>query len=415
MNPQAGRLSFDAARRRARHYLLLGVCSLNLVVPGAAAAAPSLREALEAAWARSAEARSLPAARADVAARRAAATAWIPGAPVLTLAQRNDRLSGDRGKLENEVELAAPLWLPGQQAAREAEAQSYDAQTDARVRARRLQLAGTLRQLCWQVLEAQAEAAQAESAEQTARALIADLSRQVDVGEAARADLLAARASHLQLQRQLAQATLAQRRLQWRWQTLTGLEDVAETEESPAAAPDAAPHPALLEAQARVEREQRRLELARASRRDAPELGVQLRRERDMSGADASSSLRFQIRVPLDSETRNAPVLSAALLELDRARADLEWVERELQAEHHLAEQEQAASEQTLDLAERRRVAERERLALAERAWKLGAMPLAELLRVREAARSAELEAQRAHIARNAARARLNQALGVLP
>lgn len=415
MIPQAGRLSFDAARPRARHPLLLGACCLNLLVSGAAAAAPSLSQALEAAWARSAEARSLPAARADVAARLSAATAWIPGAPVLTFAQRNDRFSGDRGKLENEVELAAPLWLPGQQAAREAEAQSYDAQTDARVQARRLQLAGTLRQLCWQVREAQADAALAESAEQTASALITDLSRQVDAGEAARADLLAARASHLQLQRQVAQARLVQQRLQSRWRTLTGLEDVAETEESTAAAPGVAPHPALLEAQARVAREQRRLELARASRRDAPELGVQLRRERDMSGADASSSLRFQIRVPLDSETRNAPVLSAALLELDRARADLEWVERELQAEHRLAEQEQASAEQTLDLAERRRDAERERLALADQAWKLGAMPLAELLRVREAARNAELEAQRAHIARNAARARLNQALGVLP
>ena len=108
--------------------LAVGMASLMLSLSGyaaAAAAAPSgLAAAFEQAWRLHPQAASLDAREAEARAAQDLAGGLTPEPGSISIGSRNDRLNRNRGKQEYEVELATPLWLPGQKAAREAEAAS---------------------------------------------------------------------------------------------------------------------------------------------------------------------------------------------------------------------------------------------------------------------------------------------------
>ena len=85
---------------------------------------PSLRETVEAAWARSAR---LPAATGRLrvaAANRVAAEALWAAPPSLEVGHRGDPFVATSGQRETEVGIAWPLLLPGQRFARGASAEA---------------------------------------------------------------------------------------------------------------------------------------------------------------------------------------------------------------------------------------------------------------------------------------------------
>jgi outer membrane protein TolC len=99
-----------------------------------------------------------------------------------------DRLNRNQGKQEYEVELATSLWLPGQRAAREAEASSRIDEASGRRAALRLELAGELRDAWWALAAARNAKELAVRRLDTARALEADVRRRYTVGELSRID-----------------------------------------------------------------------------------------------------------------------------------------------------------------------------------------------------------------------------------
>ncbi len=73
----------------------------------------------------------------------------------MSLSSLNDRLNRNRGKQEWEVEMAVPLWLPGQQAARAARGGKRRRWKSPRASgALRLQIAGEVREAWWTVAAA---------------------------------------------------------------------------------------------------------------------------------------------------------------------------------------------------------------------------------------------------------------------
>ena len=73
---------------------------------------PSLREAVQAAWALSPQARALQNRQAELDARDRAAASLIAGPPSVGLAHRNDRVGRNGGLREYEFEVAAPYGQP---------------------------------------------------------------------------------------------------------------------------------------------------------------------------------------------------------------------------------------------------------------------------------------------------------------
>ncbi|MDP2833333.1 MAG: TolC family protein [Pseudomonadota bacterium] len=396
-----------------------------ILLPGLAAAA-TLREALDAAAVRAPPARGLEAGRIEAAAHRYAADRLFPGMPALGLGQRE----GEGGKREFELELSTPLWLPGQRQASLALADARIEENAAAYAARRWALAGELRNLLAAARAAKAEVDLARARLENDRQLADEVARRVAAGDLARADSLLARGELLASESAVLEADSRLTRALRDYRVLTGLaalpSDAVETLAPPPAGLATGlatglanevmqQHPALAAARRNVELARAGLELTRRTRRDAPELGVQVQTARDVSGADYQNSVRFGLRIPFSGEARNRPLLAAANGDLIRAEAELAQATAELENELQTAQAELANAERGEELAHARRQGATERLRLIRRGFELGELSLAQLLLARGQANEAEAATTRAGLSLAAARARLNQASGVLP
>lgn len=388
---------------------------LALALAAGVAAAETLHTAFERAWANDPAGRALEAKEEEVAAGRRVGEAFFPGAPRIGLSQRSDRWNDHRGKLENEVEISLPLWLPGQRAARLALAEAEGAENRGALAAARLALAGELRRLLWDWQLARSDSGIAAERLQTALALEADVARRVAAGEMARTDLLLARQESAAARLAAAEAQSRLVAAAQRYQVLTAgdaLPDDAEEAEHPPAAAD---HPRLAAGRAAGERARAGLDFVRESRSDAPSLAVQFRREREAYAAAAADSLRLGVSIPLAGAVRNAPLIAAANTALIRGEADYRRLLAEVAAGEHAAQAQLEAARIGAGLAGERQEAAAERLALLRRSFELGETALAELLRAQSQANESRLELARSRIRLAAARANLNQARGITP
>lgn len=394
-----------------RHTLL--ILGLLLTQPVYAA---SLRTALDQAWGNSPQAQTLEAKRAESDAQTVAANSLLPGAPAVILGHRSDQLNSNAGKREWEAGIALPIWLPGQRDARQRQAQAGKEGLQANIRALRLKLAGELREAVWQVRQAQAQTQIDEERALTAKKLAEDVARRVRAGELAKTDLnlaqnewRTAQAAVLQSRNRLFQAQQA-------YTTLTGTtalpDDISESAQTKSLPDD---HPLLEEARQAIETAQAQVSVAMNSRRDNPEIELSTRRERGNLNDPYASTVAISLRLPLSTEARNLPLTSAAQTALTGAHSEYTRVRLTLEYQRLQAEQALQAADQLLDLARQQRAAARENLELIQKSFSLGESDLFTLLRARAAAFEAEQANNQQEIALALARARLNQAQGVLP
>jgi outer membrane protein TolC len=397
----------DAVRRGV---LLLGLLA---VAPTQGA---GLAEALERAWGRHPLAVAEAARESAAQAQSELAAALTPAPPVVSLAHLNDALGSGRGKREWEVEVAMPLWLPGLKSAREAEARAALEELQAQRRALRLQLAGELRELWWALAAARQARELAQRRLASARALEGEVVRRHKGGDLARVDVNLARNERMAAEAEAIEADAALVRVEQAWQALTGgPPPVTLAAEAGAAPANEADHPRLAALGAAMRLAQARLRVAAASRRDPPELALRLVRERSDAHDPYSDSLGVKFTLPLGAEARERRDRAAARAEFLQAEAELAQARAELAQASARARVELQAAEAQLDLARERQALLADNLRLAEKAFTLGEYDLATLLRMRAMAQETEANLARALIARDAARSRLLQALGVLP
>ncbi len=372
----------------------------------------TLAEAVESAWRRASQSTEVAGQARRAEAERAAASALWSAPPALELGVTRDRQRANGTTRETEVGVALPLWLPGQRAARLGQVDAEISTASAAAEAARLRVAGTVREAAADVAMQRAEVASAQAQTRDLRTLAADVERRVAAGDLARADALAANAEYLAAATALAQANQRLQAAELNWQTLTGLKQVPELPQTAPAAQ--AEHPALRAAAQRVELARQGLQVARTSRREAPELVVRARHE----SATRESSTRgvgVALRIPFGTASRNAPLMAAAVSELELAEA----TERELrqQVEGQVASARLAEESARLQLGDQSRRAGllRERAALMEKSFKAGETALPDMLRALTAATQAEAELARSQAALAQATSRLQQALGVMP
>jgi cobalt-zinc-cadmium efflux system outer membrane protein len=389
-------------------------------VPAATALAvtrPSLAQAVDAAWLRSAESTQAQSQQRQARADQAVAGSWLAAPPALQLSQREGRGSGADGQRETEVGVALPLWRMG---ARATAAQSAQAELDwsaASERAARLHVAGQVREALGQLSGLEAEQRLAALQSQLLGRLAEDVDRRAKAGDLAPADAMAARAEWLASQAQEADAQQKLRAQQAQWQLLTGLAIAAQVQPpATSMAFDLSDtHPELQLAARAVERAQRKLALARVQRGDGPEVAVNLRQERPGQGNPTQNSVGVALRLPFGTETHAQPRIAAALAEVDMARTQQQRTRDRLTAELELARSQLPGAEAQAGFEAQRAALLRERAGHIDKAFKAGESPLPELLRALSAAAQAEAASERQQAHLHLARARIQQAQGLLP
>lgn len=400
----------------------LAACAIASLA-ASAAHAQTLALALDQAWSRAPQASAFAAREAEAQARADVASGVLPAPPSVSLSTLNDKLGSDQGRQEWELELALPLWLPGQRAARENEAQRIADEVAARRRALRLQLAGELRDAWWALAAARAAVSLADRRASTAAALESDVQRRVKAGDLARVDGNLAQGERLAAQAEQLEAAGALRIAEQAWRHLTGnpppptlgAEPPARsiTTAATATAPEA--HPALASALAAMQVAQAKLGVADATRRDAPELALRYFRERATFNDGQANAVGIKLTLPFSSGARTRQETAGLQADMAQADGELAQVKLRLALDAERAALDLEAARRQIGLAHERRDLGADTLRLAEKSFALGESGLPALLLARAAAYEAEAFLVRRQIAADAARSRLNQALGVLP
>lgn len=382
-----------------------------------ASQAQTLGSALEQAWSRHPQAAAFGAREAEAQARVEVAAGLTPGPASVSLSNLSDRLNANGGKNEWELELAVPLWLPGQRAAHGLEAGGATAEVAARRAALRLQIAGELREAWWALALARQALDLSERRDAAARALESDVLRRFKAGELARLDANLAQNERLAAEGELLEARSALRQAEQNYRSLTG--EVAPAllnEENPAPAQDkGATHPQLAAAQAAARLAQARLSVAQQNRREAPELALRVVRERGDFHAPYANTVGVKLTVPFSSGARVRQETSAAQVEAAQADAELALAQQRIELDAARARLDLDVAQQQLARAQERRALTADTLRLNEKSFALGESDLATLLGARTAAFEAEAFFNRQQTARFAALSRLNQSLGALP
>ena len=415
-------------------------CALSCVLVGAAVAqsntapslsataspmAPTLAQAVEAAWQRATQAREAEGQTQRATAERVAISSLWAAPPAVEFSYRDDRWQTSAGRREAEAGLAWPLWLPGQRNARGAVVDADMELSQAAVQAGRLHFAGLVREAAWGIAAQKAESDLADAQVRSLQEISDDVRRRVKAGDLAHADGLAAQSEALAAQsaqmaaRQRLSASLSQ------WTTLTGIALAPDLTSVPvsdgaAVSPGGAhfaveTHPDARVAALTVERARKRLDVVAATRRDPPELLLRIRQDTPGRGESAQNSIGVGVRIPLGTASRNQPLQAAALSELDVALTTKQRTEERLAADAAMAQAAVHTAEQQLEAERQRSALLRERATLIDRSFKAGETPLPELLRALAAATQADTSFARQQVALGLARARFQQSLGILP
>jgi outer membrane protein TolC len=289
-----------------------------------------------------------------------------------------------------------------------------------------LEVAGVLRDAWWNAQRAAREVSVARNRVATARDIGADMTRRVELGDAAQTDALLAKNETLAAETELAQSEGAVKVAQVTYMALTGGAPPGGVLESVRPAIDIEEHPSLRAPRAALARARAQAELVDATPIDNPEIGIFGRQEHnDQYSTDPSQQISDQrtdattvgvrLRIAIPTAGRNEPRRAEALAEMDRVTAEYERAKRVVLAEIKAARESLAAARRAATFANARLIVANDQFDLSRKAFKLGEISAFDLYRVRQI----QLEAQRmeanAEINVGVAISRLNQAQGYAP
>ncbi|MGD2073670.1 MAG: TolC family protein [Gammaproteobacteria bacterium] len=395
--------------------LMAGLCTTPSLY--AETGAPTLAEAVRAAFARYPEAELVQAIRRQGEAIQQQASSFLAAEPAVMVRHENDAVGDHQGYRQWEGGLEMPLWLPGQRHRRARVADATQGEADATARLQRWKVAGEVRDLLWSLNIAEAELELARQALQSAKALEQDVARRVSAGELARMDLLLAQKETLAREIDRAEAASRHRTQLLQYQTITGLSEVPVelTEQAPAGAAVGDDHPALAARRVVAERSRAVRDQVRGERRGSPVLTLGGKSERPESGFSYDKALVLEVSLPLGTRAHAAPRIAAAERNLAESSAAVARAGRELGKDLIEALNARRQAAQTLKLAERQQRLAAEGLRLARRAFELGENSLFMVLEARRQALDAARSRRVSELELGRAVARLNQTLGVIP
>lgn len=353
------------------------------------------------------------ARRGEIAARRQAADNLLPAPPSIALGATSDLPARDLGANEFELELAAPVWLPGEREATRNTVETSAAELEADLAATRLEVARTVREAFWDVVERRELLALSIQKRDVARALAEDTQRRVKAGLAAQADAHLAEADRQEAEGAFIERTTDLDQAIIAFRNLTGLAPPEMTAEpEPASRPD---HPSLTLLRRILSAADAEIRLTAVVDREPPEIGVLARVERGDREEQYNTLVGIRVRIPFAGEQRNAPRRAAAEAARSAAVAELWATERDIEAEIAKARAALSGAQRQAGTASARFASQEAAFGFSERAYRAGEIGLTELIRLRAQMFDAANDRAIARIAVERARSNLIQAYGIEP
>ncbi|CAN4268348.1 TolC Outer membrane protein [Methylophilaceae bacterium] len=359
----------------------------------------------------------LNAKKIELEARQIQAKSLLPGAAAVILRNQNDRLLSRNGETEWEAGVELPIWLSGQRKAREAIATVSEKNINTDVQNMRLQLTGMVRDALWDIQLMQGLADIAQSKHASASQLQADIEKRVKLGDLAQKDALIAQTETLQAESELIEAQAQLQHAKFRYINLTGLKtiptDFTEKQSAKSELDDA--HPALQDANGLIELSAERRNLAQIETRDNPTLTLGTRSLRGASDTEYNNSIGITLNIPLQAETRNAPLRAAAEMQYSESQVNLSQLKILLEAAMHESKHNLEVGVLQLDVLTKQDAIAEQSLSIARKAFQLGELDLSDLIRIQTQAFNAARTLKNQQIQQLWNTARYNQAVGELP
>lgn len=383
------------------------------VFQSASAQAETLHEALESAWNKQPAQRAQTARLSELEAKRQATTNLTPQPASISLGQRTDQIGSNVGQRQTDVEFSAPLWLPGQRDSQRSLVEAETGRFSAIQTYTKWRLAGEVRGLLWMTRLAQSEKELANQRVLSAQKLLSDVERRVKAGDLARVD-----ANRVNVELQTANIALkdaeaqAFRALQ-QFSAITGITNLPQETEV-LSQQTSENYPQKLAAQS-LTLSQKRLDLIRATPRDAPELSLGLTHQKDFSNDPYNNSVSLKFKIPFASDSLNQQRLASAQAEQAEAEADQSLENARVEAEVSSARFELEQANASVAIAESRFNTALDTQQLLERSFNLGESDLPTRLLAEAARFEAERNLIKARLETGRAISKVNQALGVLP
>ena len=409
---------------RVLQAVLAGGWLLALLAAPAPSQAEDFKALLDAAWAARAPVQAaLTAREAQARAGQAAASAWWPQAPAMTMAGRGERPGSLRGQREWEAELSLPLWPRGQRARARDSASALSGEVAAEAAQARWLLAGALREAWWGLRLAEASAQQAQQRLAQAEALLADVALRQRAGDSTPLDQHLAAAERASAAAEASRARAAAEAAERQFAALArgaapprqAEQAAAATRPEPAANDALDPHPEAAALRARIAGLRTRVALADGEARAPMELALGVSRERDGAAEPWQHRARIALRLPLGGDTQGRPRVAELQAELAAAEAALDDWRAQHAATRAAAAAELRARQEAATAMTERAALLRQALTWVRQAFVAGQFDLPRLLRAMADASQAEAQAEQARIEAARAVSRWNQVLGHHP
>lgn len=381
--------------------------------------AADLRSGFTAALELNADIRALSAQRAVIAARRRGTETLLPGAPTLAPSWRTQVNPQRSGYQEFEINVDAPIWLPGEARALRGSVTAQEQQLEARLRQARIALAGEVRDSYWAWGLALAEREAARARLVGARVLERDMGRQTAGGNAPRTDLLVAQSEARDAEGALRIAEGQVRDAALAFRALTGQDPTAGTAEPVARAsiPGATlrdlPQAAVAATSLVLARAEERL--ARVRDRASPTVFAGYRREREAFSEQWRDRPVIGIRIPFSYGPQVEERVATARAEATAAEAQFATIARVFESAERRARAQREDAEALTTITEQRHRALAEQAGLIETAFRAGNVPFIEVARARAQLAQSDATRRRTRVERDRAASTINQILGVEP
>ena len=377
----------------------------------------TLHEVVEKTWQRNPRIQVIQARLKHLEALEKKATSLIADDPRFSVNHYNDLLMNDDGLQEWEVGLEIPLWLPGQKYAQQKSIEQRRNEVTVSQSAIKLQLAGIVRELLWQIALNKNSLEIAKQEWKTVKKLEQDVAKRVELGDLAQSDLILAKQETLAKEAALRQAEQEYRHAQHHYDMVTDLHRIPKDfkEEASRSTHLQNDHPALSLALEKVASQMALRNQIMIEKRDNPSLFIGTRHERGSTDEDFANAIGLHVNIPIGLHVHTTPKLTAAELELTRKQSELELLRRKLDLQIQDTHRELLVTREQYAFAQRDYALSKKHLKMARKAFELGELSLLDLIRIQAKAFAAEQNLREKKLEIGLMTARFNQALGILP
>ncbi|WP_045226700.1 TolC family protein [Methyloterricola oryzae] len=342
----------------------------------------------------------------------------VAGYPMIYLQWIDDHVFNGRGFMEIQTGYQIPIWMWGQRSASRQVAQDAENSAALFSSALKHEVAGLVRDALWNLELVQNRHELAQKVYEVSRQLVAAVSRRVDLGDLARADLLLAQSDLLEKKSLL---TLAEAEVMHARKAYTNLTRMTRapksfTEKLSGTTEIHEQHPAVAAANAMIERAQAEVEYTRLSKQgNQPSILIGTQHDRGSRQESFNNGTNLVLQVPIGGDAYNAPFVAQANVALTQKIADRGALLRQLEKALHEAEHNLEVDRATLVIADERKTIAETQLKMSRLAFEAGEIPLIDYLKIQATAQAAIRDAAERAILLQRDTAFYNQVVGVVP